>query len=210
MDLQLFSRKPNFNKKIRQIDKKIENIDQTAVTISQSIVSITQTNKILTQLMTKFKEQDYTIQKGRIDAISSLDEDYKEKLKKSLDDSKASSIKTLEPLIQQAAKIEGGMIAAEVKAKNSLMQLTVQRKILSSGKMQLGILEEIEKEGLKNELEIQEMVRNLEQVNGMTKDFLIGYADSSKAITDILNRSSTGVSGGDPEMQKLFDQLKVG
>lgn len=202
-----FDRKPSASSQLAVISKKVKDITQDARTINESLVSITHTNALLGKVMDKFENADFSTQKTRIDALR-LDDQYKKELTESIDKSKQLALRTLKPLVDRAQKLEGGMIAAEIKAKQMLVILETQRKVLSSGQMQLSVIKDIEKEGKDNEEEIKKLVKEVEEINGMTKNALLGYNSSQKEIDSILD-SSPSLSAGADELESIVAEFET-
>lgn len=206
MGWSLFQSKPSATTQLANISKKVKDITKDARTINESLVSISHTNALLGKVMDKFESADFSNQKTRIDGLR-LEDEYKKELKESIDKSKALAMKTLKPLVDKAQKLEGGMIAAEIKAKQMLVILETQRKVLGSGQMQLNVIKDIEKEGQKNEEEIKKLVADVEEINGMTKNVLLGYNASQGQINDILSDSPT-LSAGASELEDIVAEFE--
>jgi Mg2+ and Co2+ transporter CorA len=183
-----FDNKPNSNKQLSVISKRVKDITEDTRTINESLISINSTNKLLGLVMDKFQNAKFEKQKGRIDSLRLTDE-KKNSLYAVIDKHKANALTVMTPLVNEAQELEGNMIAAEVKAKSQLMILEAQRKVISSGRMQLNVLKDIEKEGIANQKEIKQLVHDVKDINGTVKNALLSYNDAQSSINDLLDNT---------------------
>lgn len=204
-----FDSKPNKEKQLTVINKRVKDITEDTRTINESLVSISGTNKLLSLVMDKFENAKFENQKTRINSLR-LSDAKKKELCSVIDKHKQTALNVMTPLVEEAQELEGGMIAAEVKAKSQLMILEAQRKVITSGKMQLNVLKDIEKEGTENQREIKQLVDSIKDVNGMAKAALLNYKDSQDTINNLLDGAETPkFDAGSEELEAIINDITV-
>ena len=172
-------------KQLKLLNKKVKDISHDSRVLAESLVTIDSTNKTLNVVLEKFKNADFSKQKAKIDELK-LDEAYKNELKASIDACKQRAVETLEPLIEHGQKLQGNMIAAELKGRTMLVVLESQRKVIESGTMQLKVIKEIEAEGAKNSEKIKELVQQTEDINRVTRTAISEYNTNYSEIDKLL------------------------
>lgn len=201
----------NKNKEMAKVEQKVKDITESARTINESIVSISQTNKMLDRALNSVENADFSAKKQRIQNLN-IDDEYKKELKLSIDKTKETTVNTLKPLVDKALRLEGNMIAAEIKAKSMLVILETQRRVLSSGQAQMDIIKTIRNEGSDNQKEINKLINDVEEINGMAKSALLGYNSSQDAIDGMLNGSQENTFEKGDDFSKIVSDFenKVG
>ncbi|MDD3412528.1 MAG: hypothetical protein PHY47_00855 [Lachnospiraceae bacterium] len=165
-------------KQLKLLNKKVKDISHDSRILAESLVTIDSTNKTLDIVFEKFRNADFSKQKASIDSLKLTDE-YKNELKASIDACKTKALETLEPLIEQGQKLQGNMIAAELKGRTMLVVLESQRKVIESGAMQLKVIKEIEAEGAKNSERIKQLVADTEAINQTTRNAITQFNHES-------------------------------
>lgn len=176
-------------KQLKLLKKKVKDITSDSRILAESLVTINSTNKTLEVVLTKFKNANFQSQKDRITGLK-LTPEYKAELIASIDACKARAVETLEPLIEHGQKLEGNMVAAELKGRTMLIVLESQRKVIESGAMQLKVIKEIEQEGAKNSERIKQLVAETEEINRVTRTAISEFNTSNGSIDELLGTSS--------------------
>lgn len=196
-------------KQLKMLNKKVKDITHDSRVLAESLVTINSTNKTLDIVLKKFENADFSAQKSRIDGLK-LTEEYKNELKASIDACKTRALETLKPLVEHGQKLEGNMVAAELKGRTMLVILESQRKVIESGAMQLKVIKEIESEGAKNSERIKQLVSDTEEINRVTRTAISEFNSSSGGIDELLGLQQKKQSEARSALDDVVAEFKVG
>lgn len=184
-----------YKKHLEVIKKEKDDLIKETQKLDQSLVKVHRANQGLKVISKHVKDMDFSKQTALINSLE-LDEDYKKNLVTKLNQTKEQTQKTLEPLIKDAAKLQGNMIVAKEKASQMILIIDSQRRLVESGKVQAESIKKLQTDGMKNMEEIRKLVHESEEINSMAKHTVMDIKSNKDSI-DLLTQSNGGADEWD-------------
>jgi len=194
-----WNKKNKIEKEVALIGDSVKRIRNDAKKMGTALATLNNNVALIDQTIEESKNANYEKPKAFIDSLS-LDEEYKNSLKKELEESKTDALRTLLPIKNASEKIRGNMAVSMIKYRSMVKSLTAQKNVIESGMIQVEAIDRAKQMGAFSNEKIEELIERAESINKVTKNAVLDWNSSSKTI-----KNSFQDMDGDKDILGIFD-----